>query len=196
MSFKEEYSRYQQQITPDENFLNELEQKMEQSKLQSYKKKSKARISVLSAAAIVGAAAAIALAINLNGSAVKPPDDINVGAVTDDKINYITGAFDSEEMFTEDEDIPVQLAKILSEDNAVLYKSDKSTFEYGDRQEKEVMEALALIMEKAEKIEGDTNVSGDSTEYYMLTDNDGNVVKFTVSDDILEVGEVKFKISR
>lgn len=93
----------------------------------------------------------------------------------------------------EAKDIPLYIAKILSQENAVLYKSDNPTFEYEDKQEKEFMQALALIMEKAEKIKGDTDVSG-STEYYMLTDNEGNVIKFTVSGDILEVGEVKFKI--
>lgn len=206
MSFKEDYSRYQQQITPDKDFLNELERKMDKSKIQNQRKKSKAPF-LFFPAAIVGAAAAVILTVNLSGFWAKLPDDtnegslteasvtddINVGAVTDGKINYITGAFNTEEMFVEAKDIPLYIAKILSQENAVLYKSDNPTFEYEDKQEKEFMQALALIMEKAEKVEGDTDVSG-STEYYMLTDNEGNVIKFTVSGDILEVGEVKFKI--
>lgn len=207
MSFKEDYSRYQQQITPDKDFLNELEREMEKSKIQNQRKKSKAPF-LFFPAAIVGAAAAVILTVNLSGFWAKLPDDdinegslteasvtddINVGAVTDGKINYITGAFNTEEMFVEAKDIPLYIAKILSQENAVLYKSDNPTFEYDNKQEKEFMQALALIMEKAEKVEEDTDVSG-STEYYMLTDNEGNVIKFTVSGDILEVGEVKFKI--
>ena len=100
MSFKEEYSRYQQTVSPNKDFLNELAEKMEQQKQQGGKKKTKTHVLILSAAAMCsGAAAAVIILLNTGTAAVKPPDNVNMGAVTADKIGYVTGIFSEEEIF-------------------------------------------------------------------------------------------------
>lgn len=194
MSFKEEYSRYQQTVSPDKDFLNELAEKMEQQKQQGGKKKTKTRALILSAAAMCsGAAAAVIILLNTGTAAVKPPDNVNMGAVTADKIGYVTGIFSEEEIFQNERDIPKQLAQILSEENTVLYKSDKNTFDYDGKQEKEARENLASAIENA--VETEELPEGGSTDYYMAVDENGNVVKFRISGELLTVGEKNYKLS-
>lgn len=193
MSFKEEYSRYQQQIVPDKEFLNGLTEKMERQKQQNQRRKTKARALIISAAALgCGTAAAVMIAANIGGTAVKPPDHANVAAVSESKIDYVTGIFSEEEIFQSEDDISKKLSEILSEEGTVLYKSDKSTFNYEDRQEKETVNALALRVKSAENTEEPAD--GD-TEYYMAVGKEGNVIKFTVTGNILEIKEKKFKLS-
>lgn len=194
MSFKEEYSRYQQTVSPDKEFLNELAEKMEQQKQQGGKKKTKTHVLILSAAAMCsGAAAAVIILLNTGTAAVKPPDNVNMGAVTADKIGYVTGIFSEEEIFQNERDIPKQLAQILSEENTVLYKSDKNTFDYDGKQEKEARENLASAIENA--VETEELPEGGSTDYYMAVDENGNVVKFRISGELLTVGEKNYKLS-
>lgn len=194
MSFKEEYSRYQQTVSPDKEFLNELAEKMEQQKRQGGKKKTKTHVLILSAAAMCsGAAAAVIILLNTGTAAVKPPDNVNMGAVTADKIGYVTGIFSEEEIFQNERDIPKQLAQILSEENTVLYKSDKNTFDYDGKQEKEARENLASAIENA--VETEELPEGGSTDYYMAVDENGNVVKFRISGELLTVGEKNYKLS-
>lgn len=194
MSFKEEYSRYQQTVSPDKDFLNELAEKMEQQKRQGGKKKTKTHVLILSAAAMCsGAAAAVIILLNTGTAAVKPPDNVNMGAVTADKIGYVTGIFSEEEIFQNERDIPNRLAQILSEENTVLYKSDKNTFDYDGKQEKEARENLASAIENA--VETEELPEGGSTDYYMAVDENGNVVKFRISGELLTVGEKNYKLS-
>lgn len=194
MSFKEEYSRYQQTVSPDKDFLNELAEKMEQQKQQGGKKKTKTHVLILSAAAMCsGAAAAVIILLNTGTAAVKPPDNVNMGAVTADKIGYVTGIFSEEEIFQNERDIPKQLAQILSEENTVLYKSDKNTFDYDGKQEKEARENLASAIENA--VETEELPEGGSTDYYMAVDENGNVVKFRISGEFLIIGEKNYKLS-
>ncbi|MCM1299491.1 MAG: hypothetical protein NC203_11810 [Firmicutes bacterium] len=196
MSFKEEYGRYQRQIAPDKDFLNGLSEKMNRQNKSRQRKKAKARTLILSAGAVCcGAAAAVILVINTGESAAKPPDIIEVGAVSAGKIDYATGIFSefSQNGLPADaNDIPKRLAELLLRENAVLYKSDKSTFDYSGKQEREFAEALALRIEAAEETEEEI---GSDIQYYMASDGEGNVVKFTISGDILEVSEKKFKLS-
>lgn len=194
MSFKEEYSRYQQTVSPNKDFLNELAEKMEQQKQQGGKKKTKTHVLILSAAAMCsGAAAAVIILLNTGTAAVKPPDNVNMGAVTADKIGYVTGIFSEEEIFQNERDIPKQLAQILSEENTVLYKSDKNTFDYDGKQEKEARENLASAIENA--VETEELPEGGSTDYYMAVDENGNVVKFRISGEFLIIGEKNYKLS-
>ena len=194
MSFKEEYSRYQQTVSPNKDFLNELAEKMEQQKQQGGKKKTKTHVLILSAAAMCsGAAAAVIILLNTGTAAVKPPDNVNMGAVTADKIGYVTGIFSEEEIFQNERDIPKQLAQILSEENTVLYKSDKNTFDYDGKQEKEARENLATAIENA--VETEELPEGGSTDYYMAVDENGNVVKFRISGEFLIIGEKNYKLS-
>ena len=194
MSFKEEYSRYQQTVSPNKDFLNELAEKMEQQKQQGGKKKTKTHVLMLPAAAMCsGAAAAVIILLNTGTAAVKPPDNVNMGAVTADKIGYVTGIFSEEEIFQNERDIPKQLGQILSEENTVLYKSDKNTFDYDGKQEKEARENLASAIENA--VETEELPEGGSTDYYMAVDENGNVVKFRISGEFLIIGEKNYKLS-
>ena len=116
-----------------------------------------------------------------------------MGAVTADKIGYVTGIFSEEEIFQNERDIPKQLAQILSEENTVLYKSDKNTFDYDGKQEKEARENLASAIENA--VETEELPEGGSTDYYMAVDENGNVVKFRISGEFLIIGEKNYKLS-
>ena len=140
-----------------------------------------------------GAAAAVIILLNTGTAAVKPPDNVNMGAVTADKIGYVTGIFSEEEIFQNERDIPKQLAQILSEENTVLYKSDKNTFDYDGKQEKEARENLASAIENA--VETEELPEGGSTDYYMAVDENGNVVKFRISGEFLIIGEKNYKLS-
>lgn len=189
MSFKDEYSLYQQNITPDENFLNTLAGKMERQ--QQKNRRKKALIPILSTAAVCGAAAAVVLIFNIGGFAMNPPNQMEVDLGTD-KINYITDIFSEKDIFEDCNDIPKALSEMLLKEGTVLYKSDKNTFDYSGKQERNSIEALALKIGAAVETSDGSN---SAAVYYMAVDNEGNVVKFTVSGDILVVSGKNFRLS-
>lgn len=188
MSFKNEYSLYQQNITPDENFLDALAGKMERQKQNNRKK---VLIPILSTAALCGAAAAVVLIFNIGGFAMNPPNQIDVDLGTD-KINYITDIFSEKDIFEDCGDIPKALSEMLLKEDTAVYKSDKNTFDYDGKQDRDSIEALALKIGTASETSDSSN---SAAVYYMAVDNEGNVIKFTVSGDILVVSGKSFKLS-
>lgn len=191
MSFKDEYNELQNNIAPDAEFLERLEQKMElQMQEQRKPKKSKRPLMIFISAATVCAGAAAALTVIFNRPTPAPP--VHMAIKTDqNKISYTVGVFAESAVLSNDEKIPEQLADMLADENTVVYKSDKNKFEFEDKISDEQREALSERIRSAAA----TNSQPDQTaEYYMVVSENGDIVKFRIAGDILEAGEKYFKL--
>ena len=195
MSFKEEYNDLQKNIVPDAEFLDKLAQKMEQA--QSEQKKQKQRKSkmplFISAGAVCVSAAALLIIFNFPNSRRANIDvDANAAANTNgDKVSYSTGIFDNGKIFSDDKPIPEQLSQILEDSETVLYENSENKFEYSDKlSDKQRLNVAAQIRNAAET----EKQLGDNIKYYMAVTKNGDVFKFRISGDILEIDEKLFKI--
>lgn len=195
MSFKEEYNDLQKKIVPDAEFLDKLAQKMEQA--QSEQKKQKQRKSkmplFISAGAVCVSAAALLIIFNFPNSRRANIDvDANAAANTNgDKVSYSTGIFDNGKIFSDDKPIPEQLSQILEDSETVLYENVENKFEYSDKLSDEQRLNVAVQTKTAAETEKQL---GDNIKYYMAVTKDGDVIKFRISGDILEIDEKLFKI--
>lgn len=189
MSFKNEYDKLQRQIAPDEEFLERLAEKLEDEK-QVKKKRNKARLRavILSAsAACAAAAAALVVIVNRPHSPIRDPDILGVGA---DKINHLDGLFLPSEIEA-DAVSPAELADVLSDESSTVYGSEKNIFDFEDRLSAEQRRELARRIENARAV---SSGSGGSAEYYMAVSKSGNVVKFSISENILVIGDKRYEI--
>ncbi len=187
MSFKDEYSELQQQIAPDEEFIERLAEKLQDEKIKKKKNKARFRALILSSAAGCAAAAA-ALVIIANIPRPDPtPDILGVGA---NKIDRQDGLFISSEI--ENAAVsPADLAEILANENSTVYCSNESTFDFDDKLEREHCSELARRFENA--AETSSEPSGD-VKYYMAVSESGDVVKFSVSGNVLIIGEKRYEL--
>lgn len=189
MSFKDEYNEFQRQIAPDEEFLERLAEKLQDEKSKKKKNKSRFRAVILSSAAGCAAAAA-AIVIIANRPQPQPdpnPDILNVGA---DKIDYWDGLFISPEIESAALS-PADLAEILANENSTVYCSNESTFDFDDKLEREHCHELARRFENA--AETSSEQSGE-VKYYMAVSESGNVVKFSVSGNVLIIGDKRYQL--
>lgn len=189
MSFKDEYNELQRQIAPDEEFIERLAEKLHDEK-QEKKKKSKVRFRavILSSAVGCAAAAAAALVIIANIPRSDPPSDIlGVGV---DKIDRLDGVFISSgsEIVAVS---PAELAEILADENSTVYRSDESTFDFDDKTDREHCRELARRLENAVETSSEPSVS---VKYYMAVSESGNVVKFSVSGNVLTIGDKRYEL--
>lgn len=188
MSFKEEYGEYQRQIAPDEEFLERLAEKMDDEK--QVKKKNRAvlrRVILCAPAVCAAAAAAFIITVNLSHGAVDKPDIVSVGA---DKIDYREGLFSSGAEETGSVS-PAELAEILAAEETVVYGSEKTVFDFDDKLNSEQKRELAQSLAGAEET---TAELGGSAEYYMAVTESGRVIKFAVSGNILEIGDMRYEL--
>ena len=200
MSFKEEYNDLQKNIVPDAEFLDKLAQKMEQAQSEQKKqkqRKTKTPLFISAGAVCVSAAAALLIIINLPNS--RPTNINNTTNTTDniaanangDKVSYSTGIFDNGKIFSDDKPIPEQLSQILEDSETVLYENSENKFEYSDKlSDKQRLNVAAQIRNAVET----EKQLGDNIKYYMAVTKDGDVFKFRISGDILEIDEKLFKI--
>lgn len=187
MSFKEEYGEYQRQIAPDEEFLERLAEKMDDEKQVKKKNRAVLRRVIFCAPAVCAAAAAFIITVNLSHGAVDKPDIVSVGA---DKIDYREGLFSSG--YEETESVsPAELAEILAAEETVVYGSEKTVFDFDDRLNGEQKRELAQSLAAAEET---TAERGGSAEYYMAVTESGRVIKFAVSGNILEIGDMRYEL--
>ncbi len=179
MNFKEEYAELQNNITPDAEFLEQLARKME---LEKKRRRGKVRLMFISAATFC-TSAAVALIVIF--SLPKPsPAPVKTNPVN--KFSYITGIFANKEHFSADIPVHEQLAQMLSESETVLYKSDENKFGSDDIQDENQRIALSEKIRYAE--ETDLKL-GKRTEYYMMVLENGDVLKFRISENVLAVND-------
>lgn len=194
MNFKDEYNDLQKNIAPDVEFLDGLARKMElQKREQPVKRSRKKPLAIFVSAAAVGAGAAAALIVVLNLS--KPaPDPIHsiVIAVNEDKINYTTGVFADNKLFTDDKPASEQLAQMLFDSETVLYRSDENRFETKDKMTADQRDALASRISNS--VETDSAL-GEKADHYMAVLENGDVIKFRISGNVLSVNGSLYKIS-
>ena len=196
MSFKEEYNDLQKNIVPDAEFLDKLAQKMEQAQSEQKKqkqRKSKMPLFISAGAVCVSAAAAILIIVNFPNSRRANIDvDANAAANTNgDKVSYSTGIFDNGKIFSDDKPIPEQLSQILEDSETVLYENSENKFEYSDKLSDEQRLNVAAQIRNAVETEKQL---GDNIKYYMAVTKNGDVFKFRISGDILEIDEKIFNI--
>lgn len=194
MNFKDEYNELQKNIAPDAEFLDGLAKKMERQKQeQSAKRSRKKPIAIFVSAATVcaGAAAALIVVMNLPKPAPGPITSIVV-AVNVDKINYTTGVFNNNDLFTDDKPVSEQLAQMLSDSETALYKSDENRFEPEDKMTDAQRTALAARIANSTET---SSALGEKADYYMAVLKSGDVVKFRISGDVLSVNGRLYKIS-
>lgn len=187
MTIKDKYNEYQKNITPDKEFLDNLAEKMELEKKRAGSRQKKLRIVYFSAAALCGSAAALIIMLNVSDMSAKKLPVVIDG----ETVSYSESVFTSDTLFTNDRPIPAQLGVLIKDDGSVVYKSDKSTFDYDgkltDDQRGELARAVGFAKETDEQL-------SDDIEYYMLTTDGGDVVKFRIAGGILEVEEKNYKI--
>ncbi len=182
MSFKDEYDKFQRQIAPDKEFLERLAEKIDAEK-KVKKKRIRMSAGVVSAAAVC-AAAALMIIVNTGKTPEPPPDIIGVGA---DKIDYVEGLFPYDSSMSED---IAELAEMIADFETTVYGSPNTTFDFGDKLDDAKKNTLAEKLRNAAAT--DETPNGKIT-YYMASLN-GKVVKFSVTGDILSLGENYFKI--
>lgn len=189
MNFKDEYSKLQKNISPRAEFLERLASEMEQKKqTEERKKTARKRLRIVlfpTAAAMCAGAAAFAM---INRPQPVPPVNVVVG---DPKIPYVVGIFENAESFSDTAPLTEQLSAMLYDSEAALYKSGENRFEPSDKQTAEQREALAESIAKAS--ETVSNPDGKA-EHYMLVRGSGDVIKFRIYKDILEINDIYFKI--
>lgn len=190
MSFKDEYEKLQRQIAPDNEFIERLSEKLRNEE-QTRKKKKKIRFrAVILSASAACAAAAAALVIFFAGprhELIRDPDILNVGA---DKIDRIDGLF-TPSGASGGRVSPTELYEILRGENSTVYGSGKETFDLDDKLSAEQRRLLAERIKNAE--ETSSEPSG-KTEYYMAVSESGEIVKFSVTKNILTIKDARYAI--
>lgn len=196
MSFKDEYTRMQSDIKPRAEFLEDLARQMEQARqnpaepLPKRKSPMKLRTFIIAAGAVTAAAAAAAVFAFAPSRGRPAPLPIKDTTVTN-KFYYNTGSFGNKTGFSDSKPVPVQLAEMLSDSKTVLYKSNTNKFDYEDRVDDGSRMALAERIKNAAKTDPGAPEGGDR---YMMTLANGDVFKFGISKDILEVENNFYKI--
>lgn len=181
MIFKEEYTELQNGIVPDAAFLERLARKMDRGK----KRRRKQRMIFISAAALcTSAAAALIVIIGL------PKPDPIPAKTNNYKFSYTVGLFVNKESLSADGSVPEQLAQMLSENGTALYKSSENKFDKNDILDEEQRTALAEKIKKAAETESEP---GKHADHYMIVPESGDVFKFRISGNILEIND-KFYI--
>lgn len=189
MSFKDEYNELQRQIVPDEEFIERLAEKMQDEKSKIKKNKARFRAVILSSAAGCAAAAA-ALIIITNRPQPEPDPLTDIIGVGVDKINRQEGLFISSGIEIAAVS-PADLAEILANENSTVYCSNESTFDFDDKLGYEHCRELARRLENA--VETSSEPSGE-VKYYMAVSESGNVVKFSVSGNVLIIGDKQYEL--
>lgn len=190
MNFKDEYSKMQNEIKPSAVFLEELARKMEAGEQPRQRKRSAKRVvfPVSTAAAVAAAAAALVVMLN-----VKTPAPIPIKTAVNIKFSYTVGEFAESGVFSDDISVPVQLAQILADSETRVYKSDRNSFDesgrLNDEQSRALSERIGAAFETSAELE-------KKTEHYMAVTADGDIVKFRVSGDVLEVDGKTYSFSR
>lgn len=191
MNFKDKYTKLQNNISPDADFLEQLARKMEQQKQEQEKKQTKRKkpLMLFVSAAVICTGAAAAMIVILNIPKPQPTPLRVVG--NSDKLTYTVGLLTEKEVFSDDAPVPEQLAQMLADSETVLYKSDENKFEFGDKTDGEQRKALSEKIKKAAETGSEL---GKNIEYYMAVLESGDVVKFRISGDVLAVKENFYKI--
>lgn len=184
MSFKEKYSEYQREIVPDKDFVEKLAEKMERQKKITRQRK---RTLFISTASVCAAAAAIVVIFNVHGT--DKPVFIKTG---ESAINVSTGVFKNKTVFKDDSSMPMQLSEMIEESTSTVYKSHENKFDNSGKLSEEQRADLAKKIKEAKQT--DTQPS-KSAEHYMLVLENGDVIKFIISGDILQVDGKYFKIA-
>lgn len=188
MNFKDEYSKTQNEIKPSAVFLGELARKMEAGEQPRQRKRSAKRV-VFPVSIAAAAAAAAALVVMLN---VKTPAPVPVKTAVNIKFSYTVGEFEESGVFSDDMPVPAQLAQILADSGTRVYKSDKNSFDESGRLTAEQSRALSERIGAAFETSA---VLGKRVEHYMAVTADGDIVKFRVSEDVLEVDGITYSFS-
>ena len=189
MSFKDEYEKLQQQIAPDREFIERLSEKLRnEEQVKKKKNKTRFRAVILSAsAACAAAAAALVIFLGRPQAVIPDPDILNVGA---DKIDRTEGLFTPSG--TQSGTVsPAELYEILSDENSTVYGSEKEIFDFDDRLDIEQCRELADRIKNAEKTSSEP--SGKAA-YYMAVSESGEIVKFSVTGNILTIKNIRYMI--
>lgn len=186
MNFKEEYTELQDSIIPDAAFLEQLARKMEREK----KRRRKQRMIFISAAAFcTSAAAALIVIVNFPKPEPAPVKTDNI------KFSYTVGLFANKENFSSDKSIPEQLAQMLSESETKLYKSNENTFTKEDILDGTRRIALAEKIKSAREADSAADLEFEkNADHYMMVLENGDVYKFRISGNILEINNKFYKI--
>jgi len=191
MSFKDEYNELQRQIAPDEEFIERLAEKMRNEKTKKKKNKSRFRAVILSSVAgCAAAAAALVIIANRPQPQARPapfPDILGVGA---DKIDRQDGLFISSGIEAAAVS-PEDLTEILVSENSTVYRSNERTFDFDDKLGREQRLELAKRFENAAETSSELS---EVVEYYMAVSESGNVVKFSVSGNVLIIGDKRYTL--
>lgn len=184
MDFKREYGDMQEKIKPSAEFLEQLEYKMNVEKEAQRLKRKKARPLVFLPILGTVAAAAAALTVFVNLPRGGEPTPVNPAPVNaaDVKFPYATGVFGNKDSLSDGDELPRELAEMLSQDGTALYKSGTNTFDYDDLVNDGERAALAEIIKAARKTDGEAE---ENCDYYMMTLENGDIYKFRISGDIL-----------
>lgn len=194
MDFKREYSDMQEKIKPRAEFLEQLEYKMNVEKEAQRLKRKKARPLVFLPimGTVAAAAAALTIFVNLPRSNPRPePVDPAPVNAADVKLPYATGVFGNKDSLSDGDELPRELAEMLSQNGTALYKSGTNTFDYDDLVDDSEREALAEKIKSARKTDGE---GSEPCDYYMMTLENGDIFKFRISEDILEFGNNFYKL--
>jgi len=185
MSFKEKYSEYQRAIVPDKEFLDKLAEKMERQKKAARQKK---RALFISTASVCAAAAAAAVVIfNVRGA------DKRLHMKTgESSINVSAGVFVNKTVFNDDRPLPEQLSEMIEKSASTVYKSRENKFD--DSGELSAAQRTELSEKIKSAKETDAQIS-EKAEHYMLVLENGDVIKFIISGDILQADGKFFIIS-
>lgn len=195
MNFKDEYNKLQENISPGAEFLERLAGEMElQKQKEERKKTARKRLQIIlfptAAAMCAGAAAAFVIMNRPQPVPPKPAPPVNV-VVGEPKIPYMVGIFENAESFSDTVPLAEQLSEMLYDSEAALYKSGQNKFEPSDKQTDQGREALAEGIKNASETAFEPN---GSAEHYMLIRGSGDVIKFRIYGDILEINDKFFKI--
>ena len=192
MNFKEEYKRDYTQITTDEEFRNQLAEKMN--------KTAPAKINIKMITTVVSAAAVVALVIGIG--TLKPAEketDISVKGETVASQSLTEGLFDLDTWYGDaetDEEIYAEFAKLMSSGNLeTLYCSDDSSFDDTDILDSTDMSGLAEKLAIAVQTE---DAADGMEKRCMAVFSGGEIVKFSLwnnelvkLDDCGEVYKIK-----
>ncbi len=184
MNIKERYSEYQRNITPDKEFLDNLAEKMERQKIIARQRKRALFISTVSACA---AAAAAVVIINVR-SADKSVLPIKTN---ESAINVSTGVFANKTVFNDCVSVPTQLSEMIEKSDSTVYKSRENKFDDSGKLSAEQRAELAKKIKDAKETD---MLPSQSAEHYMLVLENGDVVKFIISGDVLQVDGKYFEI--
>ncbi len=177
MNFKDEYKRDYSQIAADEEFINQLEKKMNNT--------APAKINIKMITAAVSAVAVIALAIGA-GTAIPDEKDGGIALKGETAVSQTLteGLFDIDVWYghaESDDEIYAVFAGLISEGSLeTLYCSDDSMFDDTDIPDRaemnELAEKLAAAVRTNEKAIG-------AEKRCMAVFSSGEIVKFSIWDN-------------